>query len=108
MAADPQLLKVSLHRSGGLFAGDELAISVVAAELDDQSRETLERHLEQVDVEEFAKRSPIVGPGADMYQYDLIVERGGKCSHIVVSQTAVPNDLQPLVEWLETRAAAER
>lgn len=97
-----------MHRSGGLFAGDELAISVAAADLDDQSRATLERYLDQASVEELAKRSPIVGPGADMYQYDLTVERGGRCSHIVVSQTAVPNDLQPLVEWLETRADAER
>ncbi|GAA2786689.1 hypothetical protein GCM10010470_21270 [Saccharopolyspora taberi] len=90
-----------------MFAGGELATSVRAADLDDESRGVLERHLEQAGVERLAERSPITGPGADMFQYEVTVERGGTRSSVVVSQTALPEELRPLVEWLEQRAIDE-
>ncbi|EQD86081.1 hypothetical protein A8924_5396 [Saccharopolyspora erythraea NRRL 2338] len=99
---------MALQRTGGLFAGAELTTSVRSADLDDESREALERHIEQAGFEQLAQRSPITGPGADMYQYEVTLERGGRRSSVVVSQTAVPDSLRPLVEWLEQRAIDEQ
>jgi hypothetical protein len=99
---------VALERTGGLFAGGELSTSVSSVDLDDESREALEHHIERADFEQLAQRSPITGPGADMYQYEVTVERGGRRSSVVVSQTAVPDSLRPLVEWLEQRAIDEQ
>jgi len=99
---------VTFCRSGGLLAGNELETTVSTTDLDEQARTTLEGHLEQADVEQLAVRSPILGRGADMYQYDLTIERGARRVHLVVSQTAIPEKLRPLVRWLEQRAAERR
>ncbi|RRO17095.1 hypothetical protein EIL87_12040 [Saccharopolyspora rhizosphaerae] len=102
------MTRVDFHRSGGLFAGDVLGISVLLDQLDERSRHELEDALEQADVAELARCSPITGPGADTYQYEVSVERSGRRFDVVASQTAVPDHLWPLIEWLEERALDER
>ncbi|MDQ3885557.1 MAG: hypothetical protein M3308_00715 [Actinomycetota bacterium] len=97
--------KVSFRRTGGLFAGGVVTVSVSADDLDAPAREALQRCLEQADLEVLAERSPISGPGADIYQYDIVLDRGGRRSQVVVAQTAVPDNLRPLIEWLEQRAS---
>ena len=97
--------RVSFRRTGGLFAGGAVTTSVSADDLDGPAREVLQRCLEQANLEALAERSPITGPGADMYQYEIVLEHGGRRSQVVVAQTAVPDDLRPLVEWLEHHAA---
>lgn len=108
MEAGRSRSRVSFQRSGGLFAGDVLETSVLLDQLDEQSREALEEILERADVAGLARRSPITGQGADIYQYEVIVERSGRRFDVVVSQTAVPEHLWPLIEWLEERALDER
>lgn len=101
-------LTVSFRRTGGLFAGNVLATSVSVDDLDDAQQETLRRYLEQADLQALAERSPITGPGADTYQYNITVDDGTKRSEVTVTQTAVPDDLRPLIEWLEQRAMRPR
>lgn len=96
--------RVSFRRTGGLFAGSVVTTSVSADDLDGPAWEALQRCLEQADLGALAERSPITGPGADMFQYDIVLEHGGTRSQVVVAQTAVPDNLRPLVEWLEQRA----
>jgi hypothetical protein len=90
-----------LYRSGGMLPTDELEATVSAADLDAQARTVLEELLQRAQIERLAARSPILGRGADMYQYDLTVERGAERHHIMVAETAIPDDLRPLVRWLE-------
>ncbi|MGH4023591.1 MAG: protealysin inhibitor emfourin [Pseudonocardiaceae bacterium] len=99
---------VSFRRTGGLFAGNVLAASVSVADLDDTQQEILQRYLAQADLEALAERSPITGPGADTYQYHITVDDGSKRSEVTVTQTAVPDSLCPLIEWLEQRATRPR
>jgi hypothetical protein len=99
---------VSFRRTGGLFAGNVLVASVSVDDLDDAQREVLQSHLEQADLAALAERSPITGPGADIYQYDIAVDDGARRSQVVVAQTAVPEHLRPLLEWLEQRASRRR
>jgi hypothetical protein len=100
--------RVSFRRTGGLFAGGVVTTSVSADDLDGPAREVLQRCLEQADLQALAERSPISGPGADTYQYDIVLEHGEARSQVVVAQTAVPDHLRPLVEWLERRAGTAR
>lgn len=104
MVADEEPLRVSLVRSGGLLGTDELQTAVMAGKLDPDERILLENLVKQARVGELAGRSPIVGSGADVYQYELTVERGEHRDHIVISQTSVPSNLRPLLQWLERRA----
>lgn len=97
-------LTVSFRRTGGLFAGNVLVASVSLDDLDDAQRENLQRYLEQADLAALAERSPITGAGADTYQYDIAVDDGARRSEVVVTQTAVPAALRPLIDWLEQRA----
>lgn len=89
--------RLSFRRSGGLFAGNVLATTVPIDE-------ELEPLLERADLPALAERSPIRGPGADVYQYELVLEGEGPPRRVIVQQTAVPDELRPLIEWLERRA----
>ncbi len=91
-----------------MFAGNVLATSVSVEDLDDAQGQVLQRYLEQADLEALAERSPITGAGADIYQYDIAVDDGVRRSEVVVAQTAIPDNLRPLLEWLEQRAARQR
>lgn len=53
-----------------------MTTSVSADDLDGPAREALQRCLEQADLGALAERSPITGPGADMFQYDIVLEHG--------------------------------
>jgi hypothetical protein len=97
----PAGLRLSFRRSGGLFAGNVLVTSVSVDE-------ELAPLVAEADLPKLAERSPIRGPGADVYQYELVLEGDGPPRRVVVQQTAVPDELRPLIERLERRAEAER
>jgi hypothetical protein len=60
--------------------------------------------LEAADIPALASRSPITGPGADMYHYELAVSGEQGTHRVAVSGRAVPGELRPLIELLERRA----
>ena len=99
--AEPAGLRLSFRRSGGLFAGNVLATS---APVDDELAPLVER----ANLPALAERSPISGPGADVYQYELVLEDDRPPQRVIVQQTAVPDELRPLIERLERRAEDER
>jgi emfourin len=100
--------RLSFRRTGGLFAGNELAISLSPEELPAERARELEKLVGEADLPSLAKRSPIQGSGADTYQYELVLEGEHGPRHVVVDQTAIPEELRPLIKWLEQRAEEER
>ena len=100
--------RVTLRRTGGLFAGNVLQTTVAEDELPAAQAAELAALLGPVDLGALAARSPIAGTGADRYQYDIAVEQGGETRRIVAPDSAVPAQLAPLVDWLERRATQER
>lgn len=100
--------RIRFRRSGGLFAGDRLETSIELAELPQEEAADLEHDLAAVDLDALARGSPLRGRGADAYQYDLTVERGGETRDVTVAETAVPAELRPLIDRLTRRAAKER
>lgn len=100
--------RISFLRSGGLFAGDRLETSVHLAELPQEEAADIEHDLAAVDLDALARGSTLPGRGADVYQYDLTVERDGETRDLTVAEPAVPPELRPLIERLTRRAAKER
>ena len=105
---EPGARRVTLRRTGGLFAGNVLQATVAEEELSAAQAAELAALLAPVDVAALAARSPIAGTGADRYQYDVAVEQGGETRRIIAPDGAMPAQLAPLVEWLERRATAAR
>jgi hypothetical protein len=106
--AEPAGPRLSFRRTGGLFAGNVLATSVSPAELDPAAAAELERLVRDADLGSLARSSPIRGPGADVYQYELTLEGAGEAVQLIVGETALPGRLRPLVEWLARHAEQER
>jgi hypothetical protein len=95
-------IEVSLSRSGGLLPTGDLAITVSTSDAAE-----LAGYVDRAGVEQLAARSPLRSRGADMYTYELVVQRGEERYQIEVDG-ALPEEMRPLVRWLEQRATAER
>ena len=93
---------MSLSRSGGLLPTGNLDITVSTSDAAE-----LAGYVDRAGVEELAARSPMRSRGADMYSYELLVQRGEQHYRIEVDG-ALPEEMRPLVRWLEQRATAER
>jgi hypothetical protein len=107
-ASDRGALSIAFRRSGGLLPGNVLETSLDARELEDEEAARLRALVEAAGIPGLAARSPITAPGADMYQYELVATGEEGTHRIVVSGSAVPAELKPLVELLEHRAQAHR
>ena len=102
--AKPEGTRFSLRRTGGLIGGRAIEASVAEEELSDEERRRVSAALESVDLDGLAKSSPLRGPAADAYQYELVLERGAEAKRVVVSGRHPPEQLRPLIEVLEHRA----
>lgn len=101
--------RVEFRRSGGIVAGNRLQTVVDFDDLADHQAAELAELLDQVDLADLMRRSPLRGPGADAYQYELTVDQGGEESaHVTVDDTQVPSELRPVIKRLEARAIEER
>jgi hypothetical protein len=98
-------LKIDFARSGGL-GGMIARTRVDADELPDPEAEELERLVDDVDLEGVAGAPPAPGQ-PDRYQYDLVVERGGRQHEITLPEEEVPEPMRPLVDKLVERAERE-
>jgi hypothetical protein len=106
--AEAATFSVSLRRSGGILPGRVLESSVREEELEPGEAERVRALLDAADVPGLAARSPVAGPGADMYQYELEVERDDTKHCVRIAGSAVPEGLRPVVELLERRAVSTR
>jgi hypothetical protein len=102
------LRRLSLKRSGGLFAGNALETAVAEQDLSPDEQQELHQALEGLDLANLAARSPLGGPGADAYQYELTVESGEESQRLIVSGREPPDELRPLISMLERRAERKR
>jgi hypothetical protein len=108
MAQEGNISRLKLRRTGGLIAGNELETSISPDQLDRDDASLLAEVSEKVDLADLAARSPIRGPGADMYQYELTLEGPGDRHQVIVQGGEIPPQLRALIEMLEARAEAER
>jgi hypothetical protein len=99
----PDSYRIELERSGG-FAGVALRTAVDSRELGPDEAREFARLLDAVDLAALARESRAHRPGADRFEYDLAVERGGRRTQITLGETQVTPELRPLLERLVDRA----
>ncbi|MGH9281438.1 MAG: protealysin inhibitor emfourin [Acidimicrobiales bacterium] len=93
--------RVSFERSGG-FGGVTLSKELDTKELDEDEAAQLEALLDRVDFD--AAPGPAPRGGADRFQYDLTVERGGRRHTLTRSEGQLTPELKELVERLQDLA----
>jgi len=93
-------MRLELVRSGG-FAGLEVRTTLDTAELPAAEARAIEAAIRQSDVPELERRSPLLGRGADRFEYDLTVTDEGQDHRLVIGETEVPAPLKPVLRRLE-------
>ncbi len=95
--------KIKFERSGG-FAGIRLAADIEVDDLpEDQKKEILEL-LDEMDFEELPKKLAGKLPVPDEFVYSIIVESEKREYKVMAGESALPKDMQPLIEILESAA----
>jgi len=97
-------MRIAFERSGGL-AGLRRAANVdIAALPPDEARE-LRALTDAARVFELPADMPAPRPGADRFRYRLTIEDGDRRHTVDVDEAAAPENLRPLLDWLNRRAA---
>ena len=97
-------VKVQFERSGG-FTGIKRAVTVDSQSLPPGEARELKERVERADF--FNLPTEIIGQkGADQFVYTLTVESEGRRHTVRTGDTAAPERLKPLIEWLTAQARA--
>ena len=100
-------MHIVLKRTGGI-AGLTQETSVDTDTLPEQEAREFDELVRLANLAELTPRSPIVGGGADRFQYDLTVDREGTRHHVSVGEGAMPFQLRPLIGRLVDRGLQPR
>jgi hypothetical protein len=100
-------MRIEFERSGG-FAGMQLSTSVDTGGLAPRDAALLESAVEAADFAQLPRRLVSAAPGADRFQYHLVVEQGGERYEVDVGEAALPDSLRPLIEQLSRLARTGR
>jgi hypothetical protein len=93
--------KIKFERTGG-FAGIRLAADIEMDDLsEDQKKEILEL-LDEMDFEDLPEKLSREAPVPDGFVYSISVVSGKKEQKVVAGESALPADMQPLIEMLES------
>jgi len=95
--------KIKFERTGG-FAGIRIAAEIDMDDLpEDQKREIIDI-FDEADFDELSEKLTDKGPVPDEFVYSIVVNSREKEYQVVAGESALPNDLQPLIEILESIA----
>ncbi|HKJ39349.1 MAG TPA: protealysin inhibitor emfourin [Anaerolineales bacterium] len=95
--------KIKFERTGG-FAGMRIAAEIKMDDLpDDQKHEIIEL-MDEADFDELPEKLSGKMPVPDEFVYSIVVNSREKEYQVIAGESALPNDLQPLIEILESIA----
>jgi len=95
--------RIKFERSGG-FAGILLKADIKVDDLpEDQKKQILEL-LDEVDFDELPEKVAGKMPIPDEFVYSIIVETGKNEHKVMAGESALPDDMQPLLKILEKEA----
>ncbi len=99
-------MKVTFERSGG-FAGIVMTTTVDTETLPTAEGEHLHQLMQTTDF--FHLPATIASPNSqpDRFQYKVTAEDNGQHHTVQVSESAVPNQLRPLLNWLTEMARSQ-
>ncbi len=106
-ASEMSIKRVQFERTGG-FAGLRLAVDLNIDSLSAAEADELRRLVEGARF--FELPSEVVSPaeGADQFVYKLTVESADRSHTVEVAESAVPETLRPLIDWLTAAARRRR
>ena len=100
-------MRIEFERSGG-FAGMQLSTTVDTEDLAPRDAELLESAVDEACVDQLPRRLVSAAPGADRFQYHLVVEEGDERHEVDVGEAALPDSLRPLIEYMSMLARTGR
>jgi hypothetical protein len=92
--------RIKFERSGG-FAGIRLAADIEAGDLSEDQRKEISELLDEADFEELPEKLAEEMLVSDEFVYTVTVETGKKEYKVLAGESALPTDIQPLLEILE-------
>jgi len=96
-------MRVILERTGG-FAGIKLRTSLDSESLTESQARCLRELVEKSRFFDLPLELHAPNSGADRFQYRVTVESEKGSHTVVASETAVPPEMRPLLDWLVQRA----
>ncbi len=102
-------MRIQFTRTGG-FAGIRMGGTIDTSTLDPGEAQTLQQELENAHFFELpAQLSGGTGsPERDRFQYEITVEDGGQKHTVVAGESAIPANLQPLIQHLQQLVRTSR
>ena len=100
-------MRIHFRRTGG-FAGMRLEVTVDSSELPGEEVERLRLLVRKAHFFELPDALEGAAPGADRFSYTLTVESGGRAHTVHASDAAIPDDMRPLLQWLQDAARTRR
>jgi len=94
-------MRISFERTGG-FAGISKTATIDTATLPADEAASLPTLVETADFFNLPTNIPAGPNQSDRFVYTVTVEENHRKHTVTVSESAVPENLQPLVEWLKT------
>jgi hypothetical protein len=93
--------KIKFERTGG-FAGIRLAADIEMDELPEEQRREILDVLDEMDFEELSDKFTSGISFPDGFVYAISVESEKREYRLVAGESALPDDVQPLIEILES------
>ncbi len=92
--------RIKFERTGG-FAGIRLAAEIEMADLSEDQKKEIVELLDELDFEELPKKLAGRMPVPDEFVYSITVESDQHEYKVMAGESALPNDMRPLIEILE-------
>lgn len=92
--------QIKFERSGG-FAGIRLAADIELNKLPEDQKKEILNLIDEMDFEELPKKLAGKMPVPDEFVYSIVVESEEREYQILAGESALPQDMQPLIELLE-------
>ncbi len=96
-------MRIQFERTGG-FAGIRLACTIDTDLLSAEEAQQVNRLVQAAKLFDQPEQSTDARQTADQFQYKLVIESQGQEKVIRTTETAAPEELEPLLEWLTERA----
>lgn len=100
-------MRIHFVRTGG-FAGMQLANTIDSEELPEDEVQALKSELDNARFFELPTYLSGGTGGADRFQYEITVDDGRQKHTVAAGESALPSNVQPLVQHLEQLARTSR
>jgi len=92
--------QIKFERTGG-FAGIRLAANIDVNELPDDEKKEIIDQLDEMDFEDLPEKLAGKMPIPDEFVYSIVVVSQKQEYRVLAGESALPQDMQPLIEKLE-------